>query len=105
MKTKVLISCMAVTVQLICAFVFAYAKSQFSIEAAHICPLHHPQPQLSSFEPHHDKTTKMNYAPGRSAIVPEKIGCVFDKSKDNFLSVLHKNMFSVLAGNASATSF
>ena len=32
-KTKTLISC-AVTVQLICAFVFAYAKSRFSHEAA-----------------------------------------------------------------------
>ena len=30
-----LISC-AVTVQLICVFVFAYAKSRFSHEAAHI---------------------------------------------------------------------
>ena len=33
-KTKALISC-AVTAQLICAFVFAYAKSCFSHEAAH----------------------------------------------------------------------
>ena len=44
-KTKALISC-TVTVQLICAsvtpqliwtFVFAYTKSRFSHEAAHIC--------------------------------------------------------------------
>ena len=35
MKTKVLISC-AVTAQLICVFVFAYAKSRFSHDAAHI---------------------------------------------------------------------
>ena len=34
-KTKVLISC-AVTMQLICAFVFAYAKSMFSPDAAHL---------------------------------------------------------------------
>ena len=34
-KTKPLISC-AVTVQLICAFVFAYAKSRFSHDLAHV---------------------------------------------------------------------
>ena len=34
-KTKALIS-YAVTAQLICAFVFAYAKSRFSHDAAHI---------------------------------------------------------------------
>ena len=34
-KTKALISC-AVTAQLICAFVFAYAKSVFLIPAEHI---------------------------------------------------------------------
>ena len=34
-KTKALISC-AVTVQLICVFVFAYAKSRFSHDVAHI---------------------------------------------------------------------
>ena len=34
-KTKVLINC-TVTAQLICAFVFAYAKSGFSQDAAHI---------------------------------------------------------------------
>ena len=34
-KTKALISC-AVTAQLICVFVFAYAKSQFSHDEAHI---------------------------------------------------------------------
>ena len=34
-KRKALISC-AVTVQLICAFVFAYAKSRFSHEAVHM---------------------------------------------------------------------
>ena len=34
-KTKGLISC-AVTTQLICGFVFAYAKSLFSHDAAHI---------------------------------------------------------------------
>ena len=34
-KTKALMSC-AVTVQLICAFVFAYAKSRFSYDAAHV---------------------------------------------------------------------
>ena len=33
--SKALISC-AVTVQLICAFVFVYAESRFSHEAAHI---------------------------------------------------------------------
>ena len=43
-KTKALISC-AVTAQLICVFVFAYAKSRFSHDAAHldvqllVCPL------------------------------------------------------------------
>ena len=35
-KTKALISC-AVTAQLICAFVFAYAKSRFSHDAAYLC--------------------------------------------------------------------
>ena len=34
-KTKALISC-AVTVQLICAFVFAYAKIRFSHTEAHM---------------------------------------------------------------------
>ena len=34
-KTKALISC-AVTAQLICAFVFAYAKIRFSHDAAHL---------------------------------------------------------------------
>ena len=34
-KTKMLISC-AVSAQLICAFVFVYAKSRFSHEVAHI---------------------------------------------------------------------
>ena len=34
-KTKALISC-AVTVQLVCAFVFALAKIRFSHDAAHI---------------------------------------------------------------------
>ena len=34
-KTKALISC-AVTAQLICAFVFAYTKSRFSHDAAHL---------------------------------------------------------------------
>ena len=33
-ETKALISCV-VTTQLICAFVFAYAKSKFSHDAAH----------------------------------------------------------------------
>ena len=37
-KTKALISC-AVTAQLICVFVFAYAKSRFSHDAAHLKPL------------------------------------------------------------------
>ena len=35
MKTKALISC-AVTGQLICVFVFAYAKSRFSHNEAHL---------------------------------------------------------------------
>ena len=34
-KTKALISCV-VTAQLICSFVFAYAKSRFSHDAAHL---------------------------------------------------------------------
>ena len=34
-KTKALISC-AVTAQLICGFVFAYAKFRFSHDAAHM---------------------------------------------------------------------
>ena len=37
-KTKTLIS-FAVTAKLICVFVFAYAKSGFSHDAAHICVL------------------------------------------------------------------
>ena len=47
-KTKALIS-WAVTAQLICVFVFAYAKSRFSHDAAHL--ILHQQP-----EPSHDKT-------------------------------------------------
>ena len=39
-KTKALISC-AVTAQLICAFVFAYAKSRISHEAAYMCNASH----------------------------------------------------------------
>ena len=39
-KTKVLISC-AVTAQLICAFVLAYAKSRFSYDADLILIFHH----------------------------------------------------------------
>ena len=35
-KTKALIS-FAVTAKLICVFVFAYAKSQFSHDEAHMC--------------------------------------------------------------------
>ena len=35
-KTKALISC-AVTAQLVCVFVFAYAKSRFSHNEAQIC--------------------------------------------------------------------
>ena len=35
MKTKALTSC-AITAQLICAFVFAYAKSRFFHDAAHV---------------------------------------------------------------------
>ena len=38
-KTKALISC-PVTAQLICVFVFAYVKSRFSHNEAHIIPLH-----------------------------------------------------------------
>ena len=38
-KTKVLIS-FAVTVKLICPFVFAYAKSRFSRDGAHIYHVH-----------------------------------------------------------------
>ena len=34
-KTKVLISC-AITLQLICAFLFAYAKSRFFYDVAHV---------------------------------------------------------------------
>ena len=37
MKTKALISCMG-TAQLICAFVFAYAKNRFSHDLAHMFP-------------------------------------------------------------------
>ena len=37
-KTKALIS-FAVTAKLICVFVFAYAKSQFSHDAAHIAKI------------------------------------------------------------------
>ena len=37
-KTKALIS-FAVTVKLICVFVFAYAKIQFSHNEAHLSPL------------------------------------------------------------------
>ena len=38
-KTKALISC-AVTAQLNCAFVFAYAKSRFSHDAAQLIAVH-----------------------------------------------------------------
>ena len=41
-KTKALISC-TVTAQLICVFVYAYAKSQFSHDAAYLTKrIHHP---------------------------------------------------------------
>ena len=36
-KTNILSSCV-VTAQLICAFVFAYAKSRFSLDAAQVFP-------------------------------------------------------------------
>ena len=35
-KTKALINC-AVTAQLICVFVFAFAKSRFSHDVVHVC--------------------------------------------------------------------
>ena len=44
-KSKVLIRCV-VTAHLICAFVFAYAKSRFSHDAAHIFQLF----QMEEFE-------------------------------------------------------
>ena len=47
MKTKALISC-AVTLQLICAFIFAYAKIRFSHEKAPIIKM--------LFEPRREKT-------------------------------------------------
>ena len=55
-KTKALIS-FAVTVKLICVFVFAYAKSWFSHDAAH----------LESYELHHEKTSFFAYAKNKSA--------------------------------------
>ena len=47
-KTKALISC-AVTVQLICTFVFAYAKSWSSHDAAHLIKAHH-EPFIQRFK-------------------------------------------------------
>ena len=58
-KTKALISRM-VTVQLICAFVFAYTKHRFSHDMAHImyvCPVNH-----SSFHSHILNTYFRNYS-------------------------------------------
>ena len=46
-KTKALISC-AVTAQLICRFVFAYAKSRFSHDAAQIMVILHSFAKPSS---------------------------------------------------------
>ena len=37
-KMKALIGCAIVTAQLICVFVFAYAKSRFSHDVAHLEP-------------------------------------------------------------------
>ena len=51
MKTKVLISC-TVNVQLICAFVFAYAKSRFSHEAAQIILTGNLDPKSDMICPH-----------------------------------------------------
>ena len=45
-KTKALIS-FAVTAKLICVFVFAYAKSPFSHDAAHIVA--QPRPSIYSY--------------------------------------------------------
>ena len=49
-KTKALtqISC-AVTAQLICVFVFAYANSRFSHDAAHIIYLYALEPEHKTF--------------------------------------------------------
>ena len=49
-KTKALISC-AVTAQLICVFVFAYAKSQFSHNEAHFLPHLALAPGMFAFIP------------------------------------------------------
>ena len=49
-KTKALIS-LAVSAKLICVFVFAYAKSWFSHDEAHM-----------TLEPHYEKTCFLHYA-------------------------------------------
>ena len=52
MKTKALIS-FAVTVKLICVFVFAYTKSRFSHDAAHINFVELESPMLhAKFQDH-----------------------------------------------------
>ena len=52
-KTKALIS-FAVTAKLICVFVFAYAKSQFSHDAAHLFPYIAEPLRFSKHEIVHD---------------------------------------------------
>ena len=50
MKSKALIS-FAVTAKLICVFVFAYAKSRFSHDKAHITPENSKKPEIGTDEP------------------------------------------------------
>ena len=60
-KTKALIS-FAVTAKLICVFVFAYAKSRFSHDAAHLYPN-----CSSQFYLQHD--ISLHRSPGRTNLI------------------------------------
>ena len=62
-KTKALISC-AVTAQLICVFVFTYAKSQFAYDATPLICRYHQVGKINlgceKNEPPHEKTNNLH---------------------------------------------
>ena len=109
MKTKALISC-RVTVQVLCAFVFAYAKGRFSHDMAHIIRIFFPrQPvirvQLKPVEAATGTTIKfLNF---RS---PEKIAVIYPKFKQrcqtlgNFIKKLHLREFHQKVANGLENS-
>ena len=72
-KTKTLISC-AVTAQLICVFVFAYAKSRFSHNEAHIVGNHLKVNDLDVMA-HSCSSSKISHTPMLFRYI--KYGCSF----------------------------